>query len=473
MLSLTSLSNETLLVAIMIVITSLLVLFYWLLSNLKNQRNDLFLKQKLSEQQLQQQQVINQEKSQLLEKKQLFIDSLQLQANKLTTRLRESEVRLQAGQQRLYDQQQSEQKLSHQFEVLSQRIFNDKSEQFKQLNQENIMQLLAPLKNQLEGFKKQVTDCYVSESKERFNLQHEITKLAHLNQLMQQETTNLTNALKGDNKQQGNWGEVILQRILESSGLREGHEYKTQVSYKNENGQRLQPDVVVHLPQNRDIIIDSKVSLVAYERFFNAKDSETQKTALQDHVLSVRQHIRGLGKKDYQKLVGSNSLDYVLLFVAVEPAFIVAVERDPELVKLALDNNVLLASPTNLMIALRTIENLWRFQQQEQNGRLIANQAGKLYDKLRLFSQNMLDVGTHLDKAQGSYEHAVKQLSQGRGNIIQQTEALKTMGVPIKQTLPESLLHQENVTSTKQTQNTIKKVDISDIAATNVAKNDQ
>ncbi|MEH6453786.1 MAG: DNA recombination protein RmuC [Psychromonas sp.] len=454
MISIASISNETLLITVVITIVCLTGMFCWFLLNLKKQRDELFLKQKLTEQQLQQQYESNQEKSLILDKKQLLIDSLQLQTSKLTTRIRETEVRLQAGQQRLHDQQQNEQKLSHQFEVLSQRIFHDKSEQFKQLNHDSIQHLLAPLKVQLDGFKQQVTECYVNESKDRFNLQSEISKLSQLNLLMQQETANLTNALKGDNKQQGNWGEVILQRILESSGLREGHEYETQVSYKNEDGKRFMPDVIVHLPQKRDIIIDSKVSLVAYERFFNADDTETQKAALQDHIISVRQHIRGLGKKDYQKLVGSNTLDYVLLFVAVEPAFIVAVEQDPELVKLALDNNVLLASPTNLMIALRTIENLWRFQQQEQNGRLIANQAGKLYDKLRLFSQNMLDVGNHLNKAQGTYEHALKQLSQGRGNIIQQAETLKGMGVPIKQSLPESLLDQANMALAQQQQNT-------------------
>ncbi|HEY7867239.1 MAG TPA: DNA recombination protein RmuC, partial [Psychromonas sp.] len=224
-----------------------------------------------------------------------------------------------------------------------------------------------------------------------------------------------------------------------------GHEYKTQVSFKNEQGQRLQPDVIVQLPQNKNIIIDSKVSLVAYERFFNADDPQTRKDALQAHVLSVRQHIRGLGKKDYQNLIGSNTLDYVLLFVAVEPAFITALEQDPELVKLALDNNVLLASPTNLMIALRTIDNLWRFEQQEHNGRLIAQQAGKLYDKLRLFSENMLDVGSQLDKAQNSYDRALKQFSQGRGNLIQQAEQLKEMGVTVTKPLPETLLERANL----------------------------
>jgi DNA recombination protein RmuC len=375
-----------------------------------------------------------------LEASQLLNESLQLQNNKLTVRLRETEVRLQADQQRLRDQQESEGKLSSQFELLSQRIFNDKSIQFKALNQESLNQLLAPFKVQLEGFKQQVSDCYINEGKERYNLQEEIKKLANINQLMQQETSNLTNALKGDNKQMGNWGEVVLQRILENSGLREGHEYETQRHYKNESGQRFLPDIVVNLPQNKNIIIDSKVSLLAYERFFNSEDVVEQKEAIKAHTLSVRQHIKGLAKKDYQNLIGANSLDYVLLFVAVEPAFIAAIEHDPELVKLALDNNILLASPTNLMIALRTIENLWRYESQEKNGRLIANQASKLYDKLRLFSTNMLEVGMQLGKAQDSYDLAIKQFSEGRGNVIAQAESLKSMGVTVNKPLPEQLV---------------------------------
>lgn len=385
-----------------------------------------------------------------LEASQLLAESLQLQNSKLMARLRESEVRLQAGEQRLRDQQITEEKLSEQFEHLSQRIFNDKSAQFKALNQESLSQLLAPLKVQLDGFKEQVNSCYINESKERYSLQEEIKKLSNINLLMQQETQNLTNALKGDNKKMGNWGEVVLQRILENSGLREGHEYETQPHYKNEMGQRFLPDVIVHLPQNKNIIIDSKVSLLAYERFFNSDDISEQKEALKAHALSVRLHIKGLAKKDYQNLIGTNSLDYVLLFVAVEPAFIVAIEHDPELVKLALDNNILLASPTNLMIALRTIENLWRFDSQEKNGHLIANQASKLYDKLRLFSENMLDVGTQLGKAQDSYDHALKQLSEGRGNLIAQAESLKEMGVTVTKPLPKQLVECSQVSKQEE-----------------------
>ncbi|WP_413691903.1 DNA recombination protein RmuC [Psychromonas sp. KJ10-2] len=434
----------TLLAIVSIFFIVLLVLVFNRLSNVKSQLAEQHLTLKLTEQHLAQQE----QQNQILEDKardlSLHNESLQMQANKLTTRVRESDIRLQAGEQRLRDQQATEAKLSQQFEVLSQRIFNDKSSQFKQLNEQSIKQLLDPLSTQLEGFKKQVSDCYINESKERYNLKREIDQLANLNSLMHQETQNLTNALKGDNKQQGNWGEVVLQRILESSGLREGHEYQTQVNLKDNKGQRFLPDVIVNLPQNRNIIIDSKVSLVAYERYFNSQDVGEQKQAIDAHCLSIRQHIKGLGKKDYQDLIGANTLDYVLLFVAVEPAFIVALEHDPSLVQLALDNNILLASPSNLMIALRTIENLWRFERQEKNGQLIAQQASKLYDKLRLFSDNFLEVGSQLDKAQKTYQSALKQLSDGRGNVIQQAEQLKGLGVPIKRPIADKLTAENN-----------------------------
>ena len=433
-------NNAILLISILTTLLLMVLLFTF--SNLSRAKKTLaeqHLALKLTEQNLQHQTLQNDSQKNKIDDLSLHNESLQAQVGKLTTRVRESDIRLQAGEQRLRDQQATEAKLSQQFEVLSQRIFHDKSTQFKQLNEQSIKQLLDPLSTQLEGFKKQVTDCYVNESKERFNLKREIDQLANLNNLMHQETQNLTNALKGDNKQQGNWGEVVLQRILENSGLREGHEYATQVNLKDSKGQRFLPDVIVNLPQQRNIIIDSKVSLVAYERYFNSQDVGEQKQAIDAHCLSIRQHIRGLGKKDYQDLIGANTLDYVLLFVAVEPAFIVALEHDPSLVQLALDNNILLASPSNLMIALRTIENLWRFQRQENNGQLIAQQASKLYDKLRLFSDNFLEVGVQIDKAQKTYHSAFKQLSSGRGNVIQQAEQLKGLGVPIKRPIADQL----------------------------------
>ena len=439
------LANNTMLLISIVAAILLIALLFTLnsLSRTKKVLAEQHLALKLTEQNLQHQIQQNTSQQNKIDDLSLHNESLQAQVSKLTTRVRESDIRLQAGEQRLRDQRATEEKLNQQFEVLSQRIFHDKSTQFKQLNEQSIKQLLDPLSTQLEGFKKQVTDCYVNESKERFNLKREIDQLANLNNLMHQETQNLTNALKGDNKQQGNWGEVVLQRILENSGLREGHEYATQVNLKDSKGQRFLPDVIVNLPQQRNIIIDSKVSLVAYERYFNSQDVGEQKKAIDAHCLSIRQHIRGLGKKDYQDLIGANTLDYVLLFVAVEPAFIVALEHDPSLVQLALDNNILLASPSNLMIALRTIENLWRFQRQENNGQLIAQQASKLYDKLRLFSDNFLEVGSQIDKAQKTYHSALKQLSSGRGNVIQQAEQLKGLGVPIKRPIADQLTQQK------------------------------
>ena len=436
-------NNALLLIGLLSTLLLIVLLFTFnSLSRTKKTLAEQHLTLKLTEQNLQHQTQQNEAQESKIDDLSLHNESLQAQVSKLTTRVRESDIRLQAGEQRLRDQRATEEKLNQQFEVLSQRIFHDKSTQFKQLNEQSIKQLLDPLSTQLEGFKKQVTDCYVNESKERFNLKREIDQLANLNNLMHQETQNLTNALKGDNKQQGNWGEVVLQRVLENSGLREGHEYATQVNLKDSKGQRFLPDVIVNLPQQRNIIIDSKVSLVAYERYFNSQDVGEQKQAIDAHCLSIRQHIRGLGKKDYQDLIGANTLDYVLLFVAVEPAFIVALEHDPSLVQLALDNNILLASPSNLMIALRTIENLWRFQRQENNGQLIAQQASKLYDKLRLFSDNFLEVGSQIDKAQKTYHSALKQLSSGRGNVIQQAEQLKGLGVPIKRPIADQLTQQ-------------------------------
>lgn len=384
------------------------------------------------------------ELQQQVREQQIKFDLQQEHITKLSTRYREMQVQLhherQRGEERLAQQAVSEQQLTEQFERLSQRIYAEETAKFKALNRDSLELLLNPLQQQLAGFKSQVTETYTNEAKERFSLKVEVEKLASLNQRMVEEAANLTQALKGDNKQQGNWGEVILQRILEDSGLREGHEYQTQQSFKDEQGRRYQPDVIVHLPKEKDIIIDSKVSLTAYERFFNATSQAAKKQALTEHVLSVRSHIKGLGQKDYHKLPGVRTLDYVLLFIAVEPAFLLAVQEDPSLVKTALDNNILLASPSNLMIALRTIENLWRYQRQEDNSQLIAQKAGKLYEKLRLFSEDLLEVGQSLDRAQSTYQRSFKRFSQGRGNVVQQAEQLRSLGAEVNKALPAQLL---------------------------------
>jgi len=374
----------------------------------------------------------------------LKLESQNNQLIKLMSRLRESDIRLQterqANEEKLVLQAKSEQRLQQQFENLANKIFDSKTDNFKELNKSSVELLLAPLKTQLEGFKQQVQEVYSNEAKERHSLQSEVARLQQVYQLMSSETANLTKALKGDNKQQGNWGEVILARILSESGLREGHEYDVQVSLNNEHGKRFQPDVIVHLPQDKDVVVDSKVSLTAYERYFNADDEITRKQALQEHVTSVRAHIRELGRKDYHLLQGLKTLDYVLMFVAVEPAFLAALQADPSLMKYALDNNIMLVSPTNLLVALRTIDNLWRYERQNQNAQLIAERASKIYEKLRLFSNDMQDMGTALDKAQDSYDSAMKRLSTGKGNLIKQAQQFVELGVEVKKPLPIELI---------------------------------
>ncbi|RJG50656.1 DNA recombination protein RmuC [Motilimonas pumila] len=411
---------------------------------LNQQQQDWRTEQALLQQQVSQFGELNQDQQIQLQQAQLKLESQQSQLHKFTARLRESQLELSYEKQRSEEKAQlhseNERKLQQQFEHLSQRIFAEETAKFKTLNKESLELLLNPLQQQIAGFKNQVNESYHSEAKERHSLKVEVEKLAQLNQQIVTEAANLSQALKGDNKQQGSWGEVILQQILDNSGLREGYEYHAQQSLTNGAGKRYQPDIVVHLPQNKDIIIDSKVSLTAYERYFNSDDKNLQNQALAEHVASVKGHIKGLGQKDYHKLNGVRTLDYVLLFIAVEPAFLLAIQEDPSLVKLALDNNILLASPSNLMIALRTIENLWRYQKQEDNSRQIAQKAGKLYEKLRLFSEDLLEVGQGLDRTQTSFDRALKRFSQGRGNLVQQAEHFRELGAEVNKPLPEAVL---------------------------------
>ena len=372
------------------------------------------------------------------------LDQQQTLLLKLTARLKEAEATLRseriASAEKLQLQQEAEQRLGQQFENLANRIFEQNAGNFRELNQNSMDLLLTPLKEQLEGFRRQVGETHAQETAQRHNLKFELERLAELNARMTEEAAALTRALKGDSKQQGNWGEVVLARILSECGLREGHEYHTQVNIEVDKGKRYQPDVIVHLPQEKDIIIDAKVSLTAYERWYNAADDLEKAVALKEHVASVRNHIRELGRKDYQQLPGVRTLDYVLMFVAVEPAFLAALEADPSLVRYGLEHNILLVSPTNLMVALRTIENLWRYERQNQNSRQIAERAGRLYEKLRLFVEEMQQMGGSLHKAQESYDKAMGRLVNGRGNLIAQAERFRELGVEVTKPLPDALV---------------------------------
>lgn len=278
-----------------------------------------------------------------------IITSQEAELREVTTRWEESRISAEEKQRLLLN---SEQRLATQFENLANRIFEQSGRKAQELNRQGLTHLLSPFREQLESFRRQVQEGFGQEARERHTLVHEIRQLQQLNVKMAQEAVNLTNALKGDNKIQGNWGETVLARILESSGLREGHEFETQVSIRHENGSRYQPDVIVHLPHRRDVIIDAKMSLIAYERYFNSSDENEQKQALHAHVNSIRAHIKGLSLKDYHKLPGVTSLDYVLMFIPIEPAYLVAIGHSPDLLEEALKNNIMLVGPSTLLVAI-------------------------------------------------------------------------------------------------------------------------
>ena len=366
-----------------------------------------------------------------------IITSQEAELREVTTRWEESRISAEEKQRLLLN---SEQRLATQFENLANRIFEQSGRKAQALNRQGLTHLLSPFREQLESFRRQVQEGFGQEARERHTLVHEIRQLQQLNVKMAQEAVNLTNALKGDNKIQGNWGETVLARILESSGLREGHEFETQVSIRHENGSRYQPDVIVHLPHRRDVIIDAKMSLIAYERYFNSSDENEQKQALHAHVNSIRAHIKGLSLKDYHKLPGVTSLDYVLMFIPIEPAYLVAIGHSPDLLEEALKNNIMLVGPSTLLVALRTIAALWRYEYQSQNAQEIADRAAKMYDKLRLFVDDMQGLGNSIQKAQSGYLLAMKKLSEGRGNLISQAEGFKSLGVEIKKTIDNDLV---------------------------------
>lgn len=357
----------------------------------------------------------------------------------LTTLLEQTRLNADEKQRQMLN---SEQRLSEQFENLANRIFEQSGRKVEEQNRQSLNTLLSPLREQLDGFRRQVQDSFGQEARERHTLTHEIRNLQQLNAQMAQETLNLTKALKGDNKTQGNWGEVILTRVLEASGLREGHEYQTQVNIQLENNSRMQPDVIIRLPQGKDVVIDAKMTLVAYERYFNAEDDAVRDSALNEHIVAIRNHIRLLSRKDYQQLPGLRSLDYVLMFIPVEPAFLLAIDRQPELISEALKSNIMLVSPTTLLVALRTIANLWRYEHQSRNAQHIAERAGRLYDKVRLFVDEMSALGQSLDKAHDNYRQAMKKLASGRGNVLVQAEALRNLGVEVKREINPELMEQ-------------------------------
>ena len=359
-------------------------------------------------------------------------------------RLAKAEVEFANLREKLATQKQEmedlQKKFTTEFENVAHKILKQNSQEFTQVNQKNINEILNPLREKIQLFEKKVEDTYEKGLKDQTDLKAELKKLHDLNLKISDEANNLTKALKGDVKKQGNWGEVILERILERSGLTEGREYEKQFSVIGENGSRMQPDVVINLPEQKHIVVDSKVSLVAYERLVNSNDETDRIKYTKDHLLSIKSHIKGLSDKHYQNAQGLNSPDFVLLFVPIESSFSVAIEADQDLFSYAWDNKVVIVSPSTLLATLRTIASIWQQENQTRNAIEIARQGGALYDKFVAFITDLEKIGNNLETTRKNYDLAMNKLNDGRGNLVRSSEKLRELGAKASKELPQKYL---------------------------------
>ncbi|MCP4178377.1 MAG: DNA recombination protein RmuC, partial [bacterium] len=324
----------------------------------------------------------------------------------------------------------------------SNKIFEDKREKFLEQNKSNLNTIISPLKDQLKDFKEKVENIYDKETRDRVSLQKEIFSLKELNIQISKDALNLTNALKGDHKTQGSWGEIILEKVLEESGLRNGHEYVTQFSTKDDEGKIKRPDAIVHLPDNKDVIVDSKLSLKNYEKYVSEENLQNKENYLKQFILNIKNHIKELSEKKYEDLEEIRSLDYVLMFIPIEGAFMTFLEYDRTLFSSAFQKNIVLVSPATLLVVLKTIQTIWRYEYQNRNSKDIADRAEKLYDKFCGFIDSLQNIGKHINKAELEYQNALKQLSTGRGNIVTQIENIKKLGLKTRKNIPKDIIQQ-------------------------------
>lgn len=368
--------------------------------------------------------------------------------NQLNGRIEASLAKFQEQEKRLAEQRTEFEELNKrfntEFENLANKILDAKSKKFTDQNKENLETILKPLRDNIEKFEKKVEEKYDNEQKERATLKGEIKLLHELNKKISEEAHNLTTALKGDSKKQGNWGELILERVLENSGLVNGQEYTTQETTYNDTGERLHPDVVVHLPEQKHIIIDSKVSLVAYEKVMNADDDEEREKWLKAHMVSVKAHIKGLSEKNYHTSKGMNSPEFVLMFMPIESSFSMSIRADDELFNFAWDKRIVIVSPSTLLATLRTVASIWKQDRQTKNALEIAEKSGRLYDKFVGFIEDMQKIGDRLDSTQKVYHEGMKKLSEGRGNLVNRAEELRQMGAKTNKQLPSEILGLED-----------------------------
>ncbi|MBF6607903.1 MAG: DNA recombination protein RmuC [Flavobacterium sp.] len=335
---------------------------------------------------------------------------------------------------------QLQQKFTKEFENLANKILDEKSVKFTEQNKVNLANILSPLQDKILHFEKKVEDTHKESIDYHAALRQQILGLREMNEQMSRETLNLTKALKGDSKMQGNWGELVLERVLEKSGLEKGREYEMQRSYTNEHGQRVLPDVVINLPDGKKMIVDSKVSLTAYEKCINEEDDALRAAFLKEHVNSIRRHVEQLGEKNYHDLYQIESPDFVLLFIPIEPAFAMALNEDSALYNKAFEKNIVIVTPSTLLATLRTIDSMWANQKQQENAFEIARQAGALYDKFEGFVSDLIRVGKRIDESKSEYQGAMNKLIDGKGNLISSVERLKKMGAKAKKALPETII---------------------------------
>jgi DNA recombination protein RmuC len=409
----------------------------------------------LEERNLSQLQLIEQLKTQHGNEKQLtekqFVqisterDAIRREKDALAIQLTKLEADYDNLVERMREQRQEtdelREKFTKEFENLANKILEEKSNKFTEQNRENIKNILSPLQEKIHLFEKKVEDTHKESIDYHAALREQIVGLGKMNEAMSRETLNLTRALKGDAKMQGNWGELILERVLEKSGLEKGREYFVQQSHQLEDGSRVLPDVVISLPDGKKMVVDSKVSLVAYERYVNEEDDPIRMIHSKEHANSIRRHVEQLSAKSYQDLYQMESPDFVLLFIPIEPAFAIALSEDPALYNKAFEKNIVIVTPSTLLATLRTIDSMWTNQKQQENAYEIARQAGALYDKFEGFIADLTKVGTRMRDAQTEYQNAMGKLFEGRGNMIVTIEKLKKMGAKAKKALPENILN--------------------------------
>lgn len=365
-------------------------------------------------------------------------DSLAIQ---LTKKDADFDSLLEKNKEQKQEVEQLQEKFTKEFENLANKILEEKTNKFTEQNKENMKNILSPLQDKIQLFEKKVEDTHKESIDYHAALRQQILGLSKMNEQMSKETLNLTKALKGDSKMQGNWGELVLERVLEKSGLEKGREYEVQQSFTNAEGNRVFPDVVINLPDGKKMIVDSKVTLTAYERYINEEDDDLKAQFLKEHVNAIKRHVDQLGDKNYHDLYQIESPDFVLLFIPMEPAFALALNEDTTLYNKAFEKNIVIVTPSTLLATLRTIDSMWTNQKQQENALEIARQAGALYDKFEGFVGDLIKIGKRMDEAKSEYGNAMNKLVEGKGNLITSVEKLKKMGAKAKKALPESIIN--------------------------------